>query len=330
MTNETQTTVEEKKESTKLIKLLRWFSVQVTVALFLIFTIGNLTSSWYFFRYFSFIKSENIASTGTYKYTLLGLLISLVVLGVLAVPYMRKILITHQDKQEQSSRRAMVIMVSIICIFNILLYGAVRFPNSDALRFMASDTVLFKDIDSEIISVHEAGHCLVTMVEFKDKEDYQTTELRLFSEDDMTKALRFLGDSYTDIPYGVHRANRYAFLLKDNIIKYLRITLAGMAAEEVMFGHNELGVYGDLNSATDIVKGLVDSGGSSLGPIQWEMLSPEEKSRVYKEIVMPEYGAVKKIIEENKDKVLDLSKALQEKKVLYRDDIKKILQLDSK
>jgi len=173
------------------------------------------------------------------------------------------------------------------------------------------------------IAIHESGHCLVNEVEFPNT----TKEIRIFDKDDATAVDIYLGSQLVkNIPGGQHSAN-IDVRVKADLYKRIKVALAGLASEELLSpqGEASLGASGDLKNVEDAVISLVNNGLSSMGPVQWDLLIPEQRENIYSEIVTPLNKETKEIILMNKEQILKLSVELKKRRVIKGPETRKIL-----
>lgn len=133
---------------------------------------------------------------------------------------------------------------------------------------------------------------------------------------------------------------------KSELIDELSVLLAGRASEKLIFNEVSTGAQNDLVRATHIVRKMVCEYGMSekLGPVtlgtgveevflgrdllKERNYSDELAYEVDKEInriIEESYQRAFKILKENKSKLIELAKKLEEKEVLEKKDIEKIL-----
>lgn len=180
------------------------------------------------------------------------------------------------------------------------------------------------DSDIEHISIHEAGHALLTELSFPGHED----EIRMFFKDDfMTVNQTFFMQNA--LPRGANKSSSSEIRYLEDAQKKIRILLGGYVAELLLTEEkrSQFGSNSDIEKVGEVVKTITDAGLSSEGPIPWELLSPQAKYQVYNEIVDPQLEETKKLILENEDRIRRLAKAMAEKNSLKGDEIRSILEL---
>jgi len=133
---------------------------------------------------------------------------------------------------------------------------------------------------------------------------------------------------------------------KSELIDELSVLLAGRASEKLIFNEVSTGAQNDLVRATHIVRKMVCEYGMSekLGPVTLGTGAEEVflgrdllKERNYSDelayevdkeisrIIEESHQRAFKILKENKSKLIELAKELEEKEVLEKEDIEKIL-----
>ena len=126
----------------------------------------------------------------------------------------------------------------------------------------------------------------------------------------------------------------------EQLMDEMAALLGGRAAEEVLIGKVSTGALNDLERATKQAYAMVVYYGlSKLGNISYYDSSGEREysfSKPYSEktaeeidrevhsIIDEAYQTAKKILSENKDKLIQLAKQLQEKEVIFTEDMEKI------
>jgi len=211
----------------------------------------------------------------------------------------------------------------VLAVFFVSIVPLVYYLSVGLSIMRPYDYVPFSQAMVEKISIHESGHALINAVVFPDT----TYELRIFNSDDMAKVHRYLGlDFVKYVPGGIHRSNRDSAYLKDDIFKSIKVSLGGLAAEEILSPSGaSVGASADLEAVEDKVILLVDNGLSSLGPTQWDLLTVEQKQKLYNEIVDPLYAETKQLLIANKDSLETLSNELVERRKLNGSLSKEIL-----
>lgn len=171
------------------------------------------------------------------------------------------------------------------------------------------------------IAVHEAGHILIREIEFPNS----TVKAQIIPTKDIIKSKSWFEQS---LPAGFvsgTRVSRINTFLQ--IEKSIRIYLAGLAAEELIFGKNQVSTSSvdDLNKVQELVIKLCNSGLSPLGPVTWDVMSDEERFNLYNSIVNEQYKTVMNILKNNKDVLLKLADELAAKGTLTRQQIRDIV-----
>ena len=135
---------------------------------------------------------------------------------------------------------------------------------------------------------------------------------------------------------------------KAKLLDQIGILLGGRIAEELIIGDICTGAVNDINVATDIARKMVTQWGmSSMGPIAYgqkeepifigkEIASHKDFSDAtaqkvdneVQKIIMNEYEKAKKLMQENKDKLILLAETLFEKETLDAEEIYKLLEME--
>jgi cell division protease FtsH len=185
--------------------------------------------------------------------------------------------------------------------------------------------------EKELTAFHEAGHALLSLL--------------IPEVDPMTKVSiipRGVAGGYTFTPPREDKWHRS----KKELLGAITVFLGGRVSEEVNLGDITTGAHSDLEKATQIARQMVcDYGmserlgsytlGQSHGPIFLgrdlvkEKDYSEETARIVdeeiKHIIDDCYSRAKKIIQDNKDKLTQVAKALLDKEVLDAEEVKRLI-----
>lgn len=184
---------------------------------------------------------------------------------------------------------------------------------------------IISDHERKAIAFHEAGHAAVSWL-----VKYASPLVKV-----------------TIIPRG--RSLGAAWYLPDErqittteqLIDEMCAALGGRAAEEIMFGKVSTGALSDLEKVTKqayamvSIYGLSDKVGNisyydSSGQSDYSFSKPYSEKTAQlideevKNLIESSYIRTKKILEENKDKLIKLAEKLLEKEVIFRDDLEEI------
>lgn len=177
--------------------------------------------------------------------------------------------------------------------------------------------------DKKITAFHEAGHALVA---------------KLLSGVTVSKV--------TIIPttkgaggYTMYLPDEKMFSTKKELLNEIGVLLAGRASEEVVFGESEVtnGASHDLKQATDIASNMVCNFGMSevVGLVSFSNAnihysstnnSTQLAEREVKRIIEEVYLNIKKLIEDNRDCLLNIANELLEKETIYKQDIDNLVE----
>src|SRR4051794_23398177 len=176
---------------------------------------------------------------------------------------------------------------------------------------------LITDKEKRVIAYHEAGHALVA---------------RLMSEDihkvtivPRGRALGFM--------MSLPEEDRYV-LSKEELEDWLKVTLAGRAAEQIVFGRITNGAANDLDRATAIARSMVFDWGMGRTTTSQQVRADnyslsEETKRMrdgeQREITDTAYHESLRLIEQHRDYLDILAGALLEKETIDRDELHELL-----
>lgn len=178
------------------------------------------------------------------------------------------------------------------------------------------DYSFLKEVDKKITSIHEGGHALISFIFLK--ED-------ILSKVTIIPTTRGAGGYTLSIPQD------RLYHSKDYLIKRVMVLLAGRAAEEIIFGSENIttGSSNDLIKSSEIIKDMVTKYGmfKSMGLFSFGKTNTIDPVVINecKEILDSIYEEVKISIINNMDKLLSLSSKLEDVETLYKDEIYSIL-----
>lgn len=177
------------------------------------------------------------------------------------------------------------------------------------------------------IAIHEASHCIINENEFPNT----TIEIRIFDKKDYENVDKYIGRNLTSqLPEGIHLSNQSDLYTKTHVYKLIKVNLAGVIAEELLSEDKmpTLGAKSDFDKVEELVMALVENGQTYLGATSWNLLTTNERKKVYDEIVNPLYIETKSEVLDNKDRILELSNVLSEKRNLNNEEILDIISED--
>ncbi len=128
---------------------------------------------------------------------------------------------------------------------------------------------------------------------------------------------------------------------KEHMLDEMAATLAGRAAEEVVFGNISTGALNDLEKVTKQARAMVtvyglndkignltyyDSTGQEYGFTKpYSEKTAEIIDEEVSKLIEQQYQRAKDILEKNKDKLIKLAERLLEKEVIFKEDLEEIL-----
>jgi cell division protease FtsH len=128
---------------------------------------------------------------------------------------------------------------------------------------------------------------------------------------------------------------------KEHMLDEMAATLAGRAAEEVVFGNISTGALNDLEKVTKQARAMVtvyglndrignltyyDSTGQEYGFTKpYSEKTAEIIDEEVSKLIEEQYQRAKDILEKNKDKLIKLAERLLEKEVIFKEDLEEIL-----
>ncbi len=183
-----------------------------------------------------------------------------------------------------------------------------------------------------LTAVHESGHAVIGL-KLKDAMEVQK----------ITIVPRGMAGGYTSYTPKEDNITRYT---KREIIAIITSTLAGRASEELFLDDITTGASDDFKRATELARSMVtEYGMSDLGPIRYESSNENvflgrdyNKTKNYSDQVALEidqearkiitecYENAKKILKENKELVMQLSKTLLERETITKEEIDSVVK----
>ena len=176
---------------------------------------------------------------------------------------------------------------------------------------------LITDKEKRVIAYHEAGHALVA---------------RLMS-DDIHKVTIVPRGRALGFMMSLPEEDRYV-LSKDELEDWLKVTLGGRAAEQVVFGRITNGAANDLERATSVARSMVFEWGMGSSTTSHQMradnysLSEETKrlrDHEQREITDKAYTEALRLVLEHRRHLDVLANALLDQETLDRDEIDELL-----
>lgn len=181
------------------------------------------------------------------------------------------------------------------------------------------DRTSINQIDKEITAYHEAGHALLAKLIAKDN---RVTKVSIIPS---TKGM---GGFSLNLP-----ADKM-YQTKKDIISNIMVSLGGRAAEEIIFGKDNIttGASSDIEKATDMTLGMIGIYGMDreVGLLNYNSIGNKNLDggillKRSKEILDTLYSDTIKLLEKNKDLLETIAKGLIEKEVLNEEELNNII-----
>ena len=192
-------------------------------------------------------------------------------------------------------------------------------------------TLLMTDEEKRHTAYHEAGHALMTLLCKHSDPLHKITIIPRGRALGVTMSLPERDQVSYSREYAEER---------------IMIMMSGRLAELIFFNHQSTGASNDIQRATELARKMVTEWGfdDEIGPVCYsrtdgevflgrEISKPKEMSEMMAEkidnavnnLIKRLDQAAKKLIEENKDKLIDLAEALFEFEVLDREEIDRVM-----
>ncbi len=185
--------------------------------------------------------------------------------------------------------------------------------------------------EKKLVSIHESGHAVIGLKLEDANEVHKITIIP-----------RGMAGGYTMM---LPKEEKISVMTEKELLATITGLLGGRAAEELFLGEITTGASDDFRKATNIARSMVtEYGMSELGPMQYEQKSEGvflgrdyNKSKNYSDQVALEidrearkiiescYADAKKILSENKDLVMLLSKTLIERETITKEEIESLV-----
>lgn len=177
--------------------------------------------------------------------------------------------------------------------------------------------------EKRIVAYHEAGHAVAGWF--------------LEHADPLLK-VSIIPRGYAALGYAQYLPKEQYLYTQSQLLDIMAMTLAGRAAEEIIFGQISTGAQNDLERVTQLAYAMVTQYGmSELGHIAyrpteetfWQRPYSEETARridaEVQRLIQQAYDRARMVLQEHYDKLRALAERLLEKEVLYQEEIESIL-----
>ncbi len=187
------------------------------------------------------------------------------------------------------------------------------------------------DKEKKLVSIHESGHAVIG-IKLEDANEVHK----------ITIIPRGMAGGYTMM---LPKEEKISVMTESELLAMITGLLGGRAAEELFLGEITTGASDDFKKATNLARSMVSEYGmSELGPMQYEQKSEGvflgrdynktknysdqvalEIDREVRKIIENCYADAKKILHDNEDLVMTLSKALIERETLTKEEIESLV-----
>ncbi|TDT61172.1 ATP-dependent metallopeptidase FtsH/Yme1/Tma family protein [Fonticella tunisiensis] len=178
------------------------------------------------------------------------------------------------------------------------------------------DRSFINDRDKLITAYHEAGHALVT---------------KLVSPENKVEKVTIIPSTKGAGGYTLNIPPDRIYHTRTQLLNNIKIALGGRAAEEIIFGKDEIttGASGDIQNVTNTVLAMIKQYGmfKDTGLLNYDILESQgtvssgEILKVCSSTVNELYEEVINLLSTNKDKLNKLALKLLEKETIYSDEI---------
>ncbi|MCX7885143.1 MAG: AAA family ATPase, partial [Caloramator sp.] len=182
------------------------------------------------------------------------------------------------------------------------------------------DRSFLKEEDKKITAYHEAGHALIT---------------KLICPENIIKKVTIIPSTKGAGGYTLNISPDRIYQTKINLLNNIKIALGGRAAEEIIFGKENItsGAYKDIENATKTLILMAKYYGmfDTTGLLNYELLENEginnsqEILKICNETIIKLYDEVLEILKYNREKLHKIAIELLNKETIYNDTIDKII-----
>lgn len=169
--------------------------------------------------------------------------------------------------------------------------------------------------DRRRIAYHEAGHCVAAYHLMPNMPPVKTTIIRHTGFLGVVQ-MKPIEERHTQV--------------KEEVVSYIRVSLASRAAEELFLGTQMTGVTSDLSQATRLAAayvGMWGMAGSFYSNLAFGQGVPDgQQKKQIEELLEKEYKVVKRLIKLNERAVHAIAEALIEREELDKDEIDEIIR----
>lgn len=182
------------------------------------------------------------------------------------------------------------------------------------------DRSFITEMDMKTTAYHEAGHALVS---------------KLVSPENTVSKITIIPSTKGAGGYTLNIPPERMYKTKKHLLDDIKIALGGRAAEEVIFGKENIstGAYGDIKQATNIILAMVKGYGmfEGTGLLNYEILDSQGLSnsndiiKLCNKTLTDLYTEVMELIIENMCKLDKLTKTLLQKETLYDVEVTELI-----
>lgn len=182
------------------------------------------------------------------------------------------------------------------------------------------DRSYIKENDRKITAYHEAGHALIS---------------RLVSPDNLVRKITIIPSTKGAGGYTLNIPQDRMYNTKTELLNRIMVGLGGRAAEEVIFGKNNIttGAYGDIQNVTETIINMIKHYGmfENTGLLNYNILVNEGLSnatditKLANETISSLYEDVKTLLTNNFNSLENLANTLLQKETIYDDELDRIL-----
>ncbi|NMA95555.1 MAG: ATP-dependent zinc metalloprotease FtsH [Clostridiales bacterium] len=176
--------------------------------------------------------------------------------------------------------------------------------------------------DRKITAYHEGGHALVT---------------KLVAPENRVTKVTIIPSTKGVGGFSMNIGPDSMYYKKSDMENNIKIALGGRAAEEIVFGSENIttGAANDIEKATNIILNMIKTFGmdSSMGLINYDILHQSGIDGASEEIVekckvslQEIYDQVKKILKENRTVLDKIANTLLEKETIYEDELDSLIK----
>lgn len=296
----------------------------MSALVFLFIALCYLVAAYLPFHQMIFIQEYQVLLDRSVIFTkLIYQSLALTILGAVILLMIYKFLQRSKEIQHRLNQVVTICKYSVLVgIAASMLTLAVTAGSNFGFWGLVGNPAPWNQQELERIALHEAGHAIIREIE----QPGSTVKAKIVDTTAISKVYYWFNQQ---LPNGfVLGTSNSRITTEDEIMKSIRIYLAGLAAEEIIYSDSQryVSAEDDLEQVKKLVIKLCNHGLSPAGPVLWEALTEQEKAAVYRDVVMPQYHLVVETLKKHQDSLMKVAKQLEDKKELTGQELRELIK----